>query len=353
VIHRATPDLIRAAREARALSQQRLAELAGLTQGTVSKLETGVVPASEETLARVADALGYPPPLFIDADHVYELDGAVFHRRRASTPVTLLRQLRAQVNLIRIHITRILEMVELHTDLDFQRLDLDQYPSPEAAAAALRSYWKLPVGPIVDLVGTLEAAGAIVHLMRFPTPKIDAASQWTPSARAPFFFLNDVFVGERLRMTLAHELAHMIVHVAPGDRAQEDEANRFAAAFLMPPNEIAPDLRGLTLGKAFTLKPYWKVSAAAIVRHAYTIGAINKSRYTSLFQQLSRHGYRKDEPNPLPAETPRLLERVIDYCRTTLNYAPEELAAVARLTPREFEATFPNGAPRPQFRVVM
>jgi Zn-dependent peptidase ImmA (M78 family) len=323
-----------------------------LTQSTVSKLETGVVPASEETLEHVAQTLGYPLSLFADPDRVFELDGAVFNRRRATTPVTRLRQLRAQVNLMRIHISRILEIVELQTDLDFQRIDLDQYSTPEAAASALRAYWKLPLGPINDLIGTIEAAGAVVHLMRFPTSKIDAAAQWPPGARAPFFFLNDEFVGERLRMTTAHELAHMVAHVMPGAPNQENEANRFGAAFLMPPDEIRPDLQGLTLAKAFTLKPYWKVSAAAIVRHAYTIGAINQSRYTSLFQQLSKHGYRKVEPNPLAPETPRLLRRVIDYCRTNLNYSVEDLAAVARLTSDDFRSLFLVDDDRPVLRVV-
>src|SRR5581483_8843822 len=222
------------------------------------------------TLQQVAGALGYPPALLVETERIYDLEGAVFHRRRSTTPLTRLRQLRAQVNLLRIHISKILEMVELQTDLEFQRIDLEQYANPEAAASALRAYWKLPVGPIDDLVGTIEAAGAVVHLMRFPTPKIDAASQWPPAARAPFFFLNSEFVGERMRMTTAHELAHMVAHLAPGDVRQEEEANRFAAAFLMPPDQIEPDLRDLTLAKAFTLKPYWKVSAAAIARHAYS-----------------------------------------------------------------------------------
>jgi hypothetical protein len=125
-----------------------------------------------------------------------------------------------------------------------------------------------------------------------------------------------------------------------------------AAAFLMPPDEIEPDLRDLTLAKAFTLKPYWKVSAAAIVRHAYSIGAINKSRYTSLFQQISRHGYRKIEPNPLAPETPRLLRRVVDYCRSQLNYSVDELASVARLSVSEFRSSFLPDDDRPQLRVV-
>jgi Zn-dependent peptidase ImmA (M78 family)/transcriptional regulator with XRE-family HTH domain len=334
------------------MSQQGLAALAGITQGTVSKLETGVVPASTETLSRIASALDYPTALFLDSEPVYDLDGGVFHRRRATTPVTRLRQLRAQVNLMRIHIERLLSIVDLETDLDLHRIDLEQYGSPEAAAGALRAYWRLPVGPIGDLIGTLEAAGAIVQMMRFPTAKVDAASQWPPRSPAPFFFLNDEFVGERIRMTLAHELAHMVAHVVPGEAKQEDEANRFAAAFLMPPDEIQPDLRGLTLARAFTLKPYWKVSAAAIIRHAYSIGAITHSRYTSLFQQLSRHGYRRAEPNPLAPETPRLLRRVIDYCTGTLGYSIDELAAVVRLTTEDFRTAFMDDGERPRLRVV-
>ena len=253
---------------------------------------------------------------------------------------------------MRIHESRLLGIVELEVDLDLHRLELGQYGSPEAVAGALRTFWQLPVSPVTDLTATLEAAGAVVQLMRFPTSKIDAASQWPPGSRSPFFFLNDEFPSERRRLTLAHELAHLVMHLVPDQPDQEDEANRFAAAFLMPRHEIESDLQNLTLAQAFRLKPYWGVSAAAIVRHAYTMDAITHSRYTSLFQQLSRAGYRKSEPNPLAPEEPHLLQRVIGYCRDTLGYSIDELATVAHLQVEEFRELFLRDDDRPRLRVV-
>lgn len=50
----------KAARQALGMSQDKLAELAGITQKQVSRLEAGRVDAQFDTFSRVATALGKP-----------------------------------------------------------------------------------------------------------------------------------------------------------------------------------------------------------------------------------------------------------------------------------------------------
>ena len=68
----------------------------------------------------------------------------------------------------------------------------------------------------------------------------------------------------------------------------EGEADRFAAEFLMPEREIRSDLRPpLTIARLAALKPYWKVSMAALARRAWNVGTIDQNRYRRLFTELS------------------------------------------------------------------
>lgn len=57
---RAIGDNIRAARKAKRLSQERLAELAGMDRQAINRIEQGHQSAMVDSLIRIADALGVP-----------------------------------------------------------------------------------------------------------------------------------------------------------------------------------------------------------------------------------------------------------------------------------------------------
>ena len=119
--------------------------------------------------------------------------------------------------------------------------------------------------------------------------------------------------GDRLRFTIAHELGHLIMKNEDNPYAEcEDEANEFASEFLMPETDIKFELNNLSCEKAFYLKPKWKVSMASLIRRASDLGVITKSRYTSLNVQMSKLGYRKNEPTPIEKEKPTLFQEIID-----------------------------------------
>jgi Zn-dependent peptidase ImmA (M78 family) len=174
--------------------------------------------------------------------------------------------------------------------------------------------------------------------MDLDTPKIDAVSQ-RADGLPPIFFLDRSKPADRCRYTLAHELGHIVMHRTPNTNAEE-EADRFAAEFLMPGAEIRADLRNLTIARAAALKLRWRASMQAIIRRAKDTGAISVSSYQSLCVRISQLGYRKNEPNPIEPEAPKMLRRIMDLYMADRKYTVAELSAAMLCDEQEFRRTF-------------
>lgn len=335
----ANPNMVRLARESRGFAQKDLAARAGLVQGFISKVENGLLALEGDRLAAVARAVGYPVELLV-ADEALEAVDALFHRRLRTTPAGELRKAQAKINVLRIQLHRLLEGIALETPHTFPRLDLDELDGDiEEAARLVRRHWRLPMGPVANVTATIEAAGGIVMIQDFGTAKVDAASQW-PSGDRPYFFVRPGIGGERQRLNLAHEVAHMVLHSVPAPEL-EDQAHRFAGALLVPAAEFRPQIGvRLTLARLFELKQYWKVSMQALVMRASALGAITDRQKRSFFQTISARGYRKREPGELPQEQPRIVSAVLDTHLHGHRYTIAELSRVAMVGEQEFRDVY-------------
>ena len=339
------------ARGSRGLSQSDFAELAKWSQGKVSKIEHEMIEPSEADVEAAAGVTGYPTGLFYEEAVVRGFGTCcMYHRKRTTTPIRLLNQLHDVINIRRIQIGRIVPGVSLLNEVNFPVMDIDEYESPEQIAQLLRATWGLPRGPIKNLSDTVEAAGALILLMDWGTPKIDAVSQ-RASGLPPLFFLDRSKPVDRCRFTLAHEIGHIVMHRTPSANAEE-EADRFAAEFLMPAREIAQDLQRLSIAKAAALKLKWRVAMQAIIRRARDVGAINSSAYQSLCVRISQLGYRKNEPNPLKPETPKTIRRMIEMYLSDHGYTIAELSAAMHCSEQEFRDVYLRNDDQSQVRLM-
>jgi Zn-dependent peptidase ImmA (M78 family) len=228
----------------------------------------------------------------------------------------------------------LLQDIEIDVTQEMPRLDVADYDgSPSTIAQLLRATWRLPMGPIVNLTRSIEAAGGLIIRLDLGTRLLDAVSHWPPGA-PPLLLVNAAAPGDRLRFSLAHELGHLVMHATPTPD-MEHEADLFAAEFLMPAREIRGHLAGLTLPKAAQLKPYWRVSIAALVLRARDLGAIPPRKASSLFMELSRLGYRLAEPVPIPVEEPLSVRQVVDIHLREHGYSVGDLGMITGLG--EFE----------------
>lgn len=349
---RFNPDMLELARESRGYTQKALSELSGVDQGNISKYERGNLSISEAAMEKLALALRYPLSFFARTDEVRGIgSGCFYHRKRQSMPLGELKSIQAKVNVLRMQVARLLKGAEVECDNRIARLDIGDGETPEQIARLVRAIWDLPVGPVRNLVSAIEMAGGIVFRCSFGTTKLDAISQWC-RGMPPLLFVNADIPGDRARWTLAHELGHLIMHRIPSPDS-EREADLFASEFLMPARDIMADLNGMSLHRAAALKPYWRVSMAALIMRAHAVGKLTDSQKAQLFKQLSASGYRTKEPDTVPVETPTVVRGIVGMYITTLDHTTPDLARLVDLEEEEFASLYLAGdADRRGFRVV-
>ncbi len=321
-------DVIATARRARGITQEQLADQAGITQAALSRYENDLREPSEAVLGAIAACLGVTVRLLQSASRLRGGVAVDVHmRRRATAKATVWRRLEAQLNLYDLHAEFLAEEVSIRASYEVPQFDPVEV-APVDAARMVRAQWRIPSGPVRDLVGWLESAGCMIIDRDFGTIRVDGLSQW--SSDHPLVLLNEQMPTDRRRMTLAHELGHLCLHNLEPTLDMEQDANDFAAEFLMPEVVIRPQLRNLSTGKLCDLKRYWGVSMQALVERAYRLEIINASRRTGLYKQFSKLGWRTREPvsDELMPERPRLITE-IGRALSDRGLSPDEIAAIA------------------------
>lgn len=332
--------LLGTVRIARGLTQSELSRRSGVSQALLSKLESGVVPVDPERLAVLAAALDVPVDLLTVASDEIGASSYVFHRKRSTLPVSKANQLRAELDLTHLQVDGIVGDRSPKLQLPRRPLPEDGFDSPEDIAKEIRQALGIGEGPMGRLVQALEGAGVVVVSRPLGSTKIDAMVSW-PDGRRPVVLLGDHAPADRQRFTLAHEMAHAVMHQIPTED-QETEADRFASEFLMPARTIRAQLDGLSVPKLARLKPVWGVSMAALLRRGRDLGVTSEAQYRSLNIELSRAGYRTNEPVEIPRESPTMLDAVINE-RLTAGESIADIAASARMTAREFTELYMGG----------
>jgi Zn-dependent peptidase ImmA (M78 family) len=244
---------------------------------------------------------------------------------------------------------KLLRSYDLKVQKPIPQIDLDESGlTPERVAERLREYWMLPRGPVQNLVEIIEQAGGIVITVRFGTDLLDALSFRTEGL-PPLFFLNKDVPGDRFRFSLAHELAHMVMHTIPGDdHKMESEADRFAAAFLMPAPDIRPYLSTVKISTLARVKAFWKVSIRALIKRAHDLKLVTDHYYKVLNIQYNKH-FPQGEPVEIPQELPSLLKAIFRFHMEALGYSIRELAALLCLTEDDVQLAYVDG---PRLRLI-
>lgn len=306
-----SPERLKLARQRLGLTLTALAEKSGVSPRSLTNFETGDRPPSEESIAKLADALSVPPSFFerepLDA---VPADAASF-RKLSKTTATRRDAVLAAASLTVEFYEHIASRFTL-PGADIPTLDKLE---PEQAAELVRRRWNLGDRPISNLVHLLESKGVRIAALRHEYSDIDAFCFIRDGT--PYVFLNTSKSGERQRFDAAHELGHLVLHsdieMDPStSKEREAEANRFAAAFLMPKSAVlAQSMRAASLDRVLTARSYWRVSAMALTHRLQELHLLNKWQYRTMCVTLSDQGYRSSEPGGIIPETSQLLRKVM------------------------------------------
>lgn len=316
---------LRMARELKPMSQAALA--AGIVSpAAVSQYERGAAVPNRQILRQFADRLKVDVDFFLVGEDT-GFDVPAYFRSLRSAPAAELKRARHNVQLVH-QVARELEEEVRLPPLDVPRLPIgtsDPDEAPEEAAEEVRRGWALPPGPVDNVVRVLERRGIVVARLASGHEKIDAFS--VPFEDRPVVMMSAAKgKRDRSRFDVSHELGHLVMH-DPGQRATksaESQAQRFAAAFLMPRDEIYGQLPSTPDWELLIqLKRYWQVSIASLLYRAKTLGKMRPDVYVQAMKALSARGWRRHEPADLgDPESPVLLNRAIDVA----GMSPAELA---------------------------
>ncbi len=310
---------VRHARIYHGWSQDRLATLIGKTQGAISHIEKGE-PVAPDTLAAIAQQTQFAP-WFFERGNLPDLpQGSLRFRKRASARVRDDDRIRAHVrqtvevlNDMRERTPKLRLPVRVEPVASGDLVDVDFV---EALALGCREW--LGVGrldPIPNLTRAVERAGVAVIGSSQEIEKHEGASYWPdyPNGR-PIICLSRNKPGDRNRLSLAHELGHLVLHQNRTiDTAEsEAEAFRFAGALLLPQQVAYDEIeRPVTLRELAIVKSKYGISIRALIRRCLDLGLISAERRISLEKQVSARGWHKEEPVYVPVEQPQLVREIV------------------------------------------
>lgn len=298
---------LKKARVYRGYTVGELAELSGYQRQTISMYENGKsTPIDISVIMNLSRVLNFPPQFFTDQS-VKLSSGSTYFRALLTTNKKYRNQQEQKMEFVAALYSFIQEYV------DFPELNLPEIPcdvSPEEAAGILRKHWGLGDRPISNLNYTVEENGIIVTSFKTETDDVDAFSKMIEIEGEQRYFIgysSNKTSAARIHFDVAHELGHICLHGWSEDveslskeefKEREEQAHRFAAAFLLPELTFRRDVIAgpYSLPYYKQLKQKWKVSMAAMIRRAYTLNIISADDYQMLVRTMQRRSIWKNEP---------------------------------------------------------
>ncbi|WP_207769345.1 XRE family transcriptional regulator [Nocardioides currus] len=280
------------------IAQDQLGDLLGLSPQMISAIEGG-----RRTFNGDLAPLGYSNDRFELPDMSEPL-----HRQRASTKVATKKRAKELLRLAGEVFGELRERTPGAPDLMLRPgaapISLDDLD--DLALDVRYSLRHEESGAIRNLTSLVERAG--VCLVPIVGLGVDGLSSWV--GEVPVIGLAPNVPGDRFRLTLGHELAHLLFH-RRATATTEHEANRFASNLLFPQGDFEEQMPDRPQLRDFVgLKSSWGVSVAALVYRAHDLEIIDDSRYRALQIQMSK--WRRNEPGQFSPVHGELMNRLIE-----------------------------------------
>ena len=291
------------------VSKKDLAQACGVTPMAITNYEQGTRRPEIEIINRMAKALGVGVADFIRSGN--DTLSFVHGEFRKSSALT-----KSQQEFVR-------EAVEEYFGRFFDAVDYlggEPLPAPpkihclkpsgdfEKDAIQLRNQLSIPkMGPIEDIIAILENQGILVLMLDYDNRHFSGMNGTVNGY--PYIVVNKNMTTERVRSTIAHELAHMMFKTI-SDLDEEQFATEVSGAFLITDQEIVRELgihrRAVTKDFILICKEYG-ISVYLLVMRATQVKVISNSVAQNFYIKAGKAGWRTNEPTWVEKEERPLL----------------------------------------------
>ena len=294
-------------RSARLMKGFSLQDLANAIDNQVSRqalhrYEKGEVIPDTEKINLLSKALNVNPDYFFRSTKV-EL-GEVEFRKLSKMPqkeASIIKEITKE------KLSRYLELEEilgLSNEFEDYLKDFEiitEYTQVNEAAELLREKWGLGYGPIFNIVELLEDKNIKVVDLRVNEDFDGLQTRVNGTIPVVVFNANKINKPDRIRFTLLHELAHLLLKFGDiTERQKETLCHQFAGAMLLPEKTLRAELgdhrNKLSINELGNIKKKYGISMQAIVIRAKDCGIINEHYTKQFFFLIKQMNWKVDEP---------------------------------------------------------
>lgn len=309
-------------RKSKGWTQARLAEeTEGLTKSAIEKFEKAEMGPTPLTLSRLAETLNVMPedlvrPFIVDINY-----SKVRYRKRSKMSKKVVERLQRIYGLKLeryIEIEKITES-EVPFTMDYSDIIVRTKADARRVARRFRADMGWGTRPVISPIRQLEMKGVKVFILdETESANKDFDGMCYSENGYAVVILKKGECTERDRLTLFHEIAHLLMNIEKGIEGRELEklCDAFASEVLFPESEFRKHIwPGCRIYPA-TLKMLqreWGISCAAMMYKAKELGIINENRHIGYMVRLNRDKVLKKEMEAsiFPAETTNRFETLV------------------------------------------
>lgn len=273
-----------------------------LSRQALHRYEKGEVIPDAEKINLLSKALDVNPDYFFRSTKV-EL-GEVEFRKLSKMPqkeATVIKEITKE------KLSRYLELEEilgLPNEFEDYLKDFEivtEYEQVNRAAELLREKWSLGSGPIFNIVELLEDKNIKVVDLRVNDDFDGLQTRVNGTIPVVAYNANKINKPDRIRFTLLHELAHLLLKFGNiTERQKETLCHQFAGAMLLPEKTLKAELgehrNKLSINELGNIKKQYGISMQAVVMRAKDCGIINEHYTKQFFFIIRQMNWKVDEP---------------------------------------------------------
>lgn len=273
-----------------------------LSRQALHRYEKGEVMPDSEKIIQLSKALGVTPDFFFRSTQV-EL-GEIEYRKLRKMPQKEAAVIKEKT---KEYLSRYLELEEIlglpyafeHPLNDFETVTT--FEQVNRAAEVVRTQWELGKGPIFNVVELLEDKHIKVVKLDV-NDDFDGLQTWVNGSIPVLAYnVNKTNKTDRIRFTLLHELAHLLLKFGEMSEQQKEKlCHQFAGAMLLPAATLKTELgehrNKISSLELANIKRQYGISMQAIIMRAKDCGIISEQYTKQLFFFFKQMSWKVDEP---------------------------------------------------------